>query len=147
VSLIFRILWQVWPNLGTCALFWAVALFVHFRWPPKGVGIGWRTFSVIAVPGILCNAAVTLANQGRMPVIGDASLISVWVKAGDNGHTHLLFLCDRYNLGGVAIASVGDFFIFAGAFAGLAVFLINKARVYRLRQTFKRANLEVEVNR
>ncbi len=57
-----RLLWQRMPGLVTCALFWAIAAAILLLgWP---VGPSQFAFG----GGILCNASVTLANGGFMPV-------------------------------------------------------------------------------
>src|SRR5437870_13468531 len=57
-----RLLWQRMPGLGTCALFWGIAaasLVFNGSLEPSLLLLG---------AGIGCNAAVTLANGGFMPV-------------------------------------------------------------------------------
>jgi hypothetical protein len=111
-----RILWQRMPGLPTCALFWGLAVVVlAFGWP---VGIPMFVFAA----GILCNASVTLANGGFMPVAehrkraGPAR--SLWVQR----HTgqHLLFLADNFGNRYIRF-SVGDVLLLAGIV--LSIFL------------------------
>ena len=69
--------------------------------------------------GIVCNAAVTLANGGFMPVAVrrpmPAGARSLWVQRGRG--QHLLFLADNFG-NNVIRFSVGDVLLFAGIIAG-----------------------------
>jgi len=105
------------PGLLTCALFWITAVvIVAIEWSPG--------FSQLAMAaGILCNAAVTLANGGFMPVSvqwrsrGPAR--SLWVQRQEG--QRLLFLADNFGNRFIRF-SVGDVFLFAGlmlSFLGL----------------------------
>jgi hypothetical protein len=108
-TLAFRFLWQWYPSLWTCALFWLVVAAVEFWMIRSGeIKMNWRKNVIWA--GAAMNAAVTLANDGRMPVLGKFAPMSLWVVGTGK---RLLFLCDRFN-GGWAIFSLGDFFIIAG---------------------------------
>jgi len=111
-----RLLWQRYPSLLTCALFWsATAAIVLIGWT-------WDASNALFVAGIACNAAVTLANGGFMPVAafrkGQGAARSVWVQRTDS--QHLLFLADNWGnrhirfsvgdtllLGGIVLAIVG----------------------------------------
>jgi hypothetical protein len=100
-----RIIWQIFPNLWCCVGFWAVVLWLN---RPKKKSP--YTFPVFV--GAACNAVATIANGGKMPVLGEyGSPVSVWraARPGD----HVLILCDRF--GGFSIGDVliGGAFIFA----------------------------------
>jgi len=120
-----RVVWQIWPNVVTCAVFWVLTA----RWlvttfvaapsdkadPVSGdtgeVGvfayIGFVGFIGMGL-GLLANAVVTLVNGGLMPVSkpGDEGM-SIWVAATD-AH-HLRFLGDNY-----AGFSLGDLVALGG---------------------------------
>lgn len=102
LALPFRILWQYYPNIWCCCLFWFVATGVQFWGHPA-------KYQEVAIVGLLCNAVVTIANGGKMPVIGwgSGTVLSVWRPAqpGDR----FLMLCDRF-----WGFSIGDFMIIAG---------------------------------
>jgi hypothetical protein len=104
-----RILWQRMPGLATCALFWALAVVViALGWP---VGLPQFIFAA----GIFCNASVTLANGGFMPVAAHRKQAgparSLWVQR----HTgqRLLFLADNFGNRWIRF-SVGDVLLLAG---------------------------------
>jgi hypothetical protein len=117
-ALLFRILWQYYPSLWACALFWTVVGISEYRfiqWKKRKYGwINWWT-RVPILMGASMNAIVTLVNNGRMPVLGATKLASVWVQG--NGK-HLLFLCDRFPIHGL-VFSLGDFFLIGGVIATL----------------------------
>ena len=105
-----RIIWQIYPNLWCCCGFWAVVLWLNR--PRKGNS---QTFLVFV--GAACNAVATIANGGKMPVLGKyGSPVSVWraARPGD----HVLILCDRF--GGF---SIGDVLIGASFVLGIGVWL------------------------
>lgn len=98
-----RIAWQIWPNLWTCALFWAMASVCIFsggdpRRQPVTIDESQATraivFGALIVLGATMNAAVTLANGGFMPVTGEVSRASVWVTSAE-AH-RLRWLGDNY---------------------------------------------------
>jgi hypothetical protein len=104
-----RLLWQRMPGLGTCALFWvlaAAAVVFSSSLAPSQLLLG---------AGIACNAAVTLANGGFMPVSthwkrkGPAR--SLWVQRQSG--QRLLFLADNFGNRFVRF-SVGDVFLVVG---------------------------------
>lgn len=109
ISLGFRIIWQMWPGMFTCSLFWVVVFWsMNYSY---GRTHDWTV--LVSALGALMNAIVTIANKGYMPVLSKlGNPLSVWVPA-DSTH-RFLFLCDRF-----AGFSIGDFFIFAGL--GLAL--------------------------
>jgi len=104
-----RLLWQRMPGLGTCALFWGIAAAeVLFSWSlgPSQLLLG---------AGIACNAAVTLANGGFMPVSthwkGKGPARSLWVQRQSG--QRLLLLADNFGNRFVRF-SVGDVFLAIG---------------------------------
>lgn len=112
LTLLLRFLWQSYPSLWACALFWATVLYaycVEYR------GNSW-TKTLILV-GAVMNATVTLANGGRMPFLGNSAPVSIWVAGTGK---HLLFLCDRFKG-----FSLGDFFIMGGFFLSLLFWLFR----------------------
>lgn len=125
-ALLFRVLWQYYPSLWACALFWIMVAFSEWQLirirKEKGKEINWWTRTPMLM-GVAMNAIVTLANDGRMPVLGDSHhLVSVWVVGTGK---RLLFLCDRFN-GGFAIFSLGDFFIIGGLLLGILLWIYRK---------------------
>lgn len=101
-----RIIWQIYPNVLCCIGFWAVVLWLNR--PRKQ---SQQTFLVFV--GSAFNAVATIANGGKMPVIGKyGSPVSVWRAARPSDH--LLILCDRF-----AGFSIGDMLI--GAWLILAI--------------------------
>ena len=101
--LLFRILWQFYPSLWACALFWFVIFYPEFCRIREG-SVNWWTVPIFT--GAAMNATVTLANNGRMPVLGNHAPMSIWVVGTGK---HLLFLCDRF-----WGFSAGDFFVISG---------------------------------
>ncbi len=91
-----RIVWQMYPNLWCCIGFWTVVLWLNR--PAKK-----SPYTFLLFFGSACNALATIANGGRMPVLGrSGSPVSVWraARPGD----HVLILCDRF--GGFSIGDV-----------------------------------------
>ena len=104
-----RLLWQRMPGLGTCALFWGIAaaeVLLSWSLGPSQLLLG---------GGIACNAAVTLANGGFMPVSthwkGKGPARSLWVQRQSG--QRLLFLADNFGNRFVRF-SVGDVFLVIG---------------------------------
>jgi hypothetical protein len=105
-----RIIWQIYPNLWWCIVFWAVVLWLN---RPKKRNL--QTFLVFV--GASFNALATIANGGKMPVLGKyGSPVSAWRAARPSDH--LLILCDR--IGGF---SIGDLLIGASFILGLGLWL------------------------
>ena len=120
LTLAFRVLWQWKPNLLTCAVFWGVAIGCEVVSICRHPQTAWRYTALL---GASCNALVTLANGGLMPVLGlHGSPMAVWVKATSSHR--LLWLADRF-----WGFSVGDFFIIGGLLSSLAYWLYGKATV------------------
>ena len=100
----------MYPNLWCCVGFWAVVLWLN---RPRTKKRDLRTFLVLI--GASCNAIATIANGGKMPVLGKyGSPVSVWraARPGD----HLLILCDRFDGW-----SVGDILIGASLLLGITL--------------------------
>lgn len=121
ISLIIptRVLWMVYPNLLTCALFWTTML----AWRIDARESNWA--NPVAVAGLALNAVVTLANWGYMPVVGRGpeQSFSLWVTAA--GSHHLLFLADYTAWWGF---SIGDGLIL-GSWAALFLWWAGKKLV------------------
>jgi hypothetical protein len=104
-----RLLWQRRPGLATCGLFWGIAF--------AGVLEGWSLSAsqFLLALGILCNALVTLANGGFMPVAAhrrlDSRARSLWVERQSG--QKLLFLADNFGTRFLRF-SIGDLFLLAG---------------------------------
>jgi hypothetical protein len=105
VGILLRIRMRRRTSMVICARFWLAML----------VGIVLLQ-NYWLVPGLLCNAAATLANEGTMPVFNCADTIKLtgFHVRGQPNH-RLQCLCDKY-----AGASIGDFLIL-GALVGSVV--------------------------
>ncbi len=97
------------PGLSTCALFWGLAaadLLLSWSVGPSQLVLG---------AGIACNAAVTLANGGFMPVSArwkhKGPARSLWVQKQSG--QRLLLLADNFGNRFVRF-SVGDAFLAIG---------------------------------
>ncbi len=106
-----RMLWQIWPGLLTCSVFWGACLTSDAIKLPTLTG-ALLISKILTTSGAGLNAVVTLANRGYMPVIG-GSRFSLWVAASPGEH-RLLWLADRF-----WGFSVGDFAIVLGMFSPL----------------------------
>ena len=112
--LLARLLWQRRPGLATCATFWGLAfvMIVLLGW--TGALSGYVSFL-----GIVCNAAVTLANGGFMPVnarrLFRPGARSLWVERQSG--QQLLFLADNFGTNFIRF-SVGDVLLFSGVLLG-----------------------------
>ena len=112
-----RLLWQRMPGLGTCALFWGIAA--------AAVVISWSVApsQFLLGAGIACNAAVTLANGGFMPVSAHwrrrGPARSLWVQRQSG--QRLLLLADNFGNRFVRF-SVGDVFLASGLIVSLLGF-------------------------
>lgn len=117
VALTLRAIWQSYPGIFPCLLFWGYHKFgdpIFIR----GLSLRRRVLHLFAFIGATLNAIATLANGGYMPVLGkvaEGREVSVWVPL--TSASHLPALCDIYRGG----TSLGDLLIF---FA-LAGFLLN----------------------
>jgi hypothetical protein len=109
--LICSLLWRLHGGLTLACLMW-VLLFRYLRnLPPrlKDLPVPW--FSVLI--GMFCNAMVTIANGGFMPVVGLRQgfrpLLRTWVSQVP-GH-HLTILADQASLN---YCSIGDVLVISG---------------------------------
>jgi len=116
IPLLLRIIWQLSPSFLTCAVFWLAVADAEYRYLRSDPKVNWWARTLLLI-GVGMNAVVTLANDGRMPVLGKFKPMSLWVVGTGK---HLLFLCDRFD-GGWAIFSIGDFFIIGGLLLGLVL--------------------------
>lgn len=106
------LLWRTHGGLLLASAMWVIAfLFLH-RLPPrlKGLPVAW----LAVLLGMLCNALVTVANDGVMPVTGLPAgfrpLFPTWVPA--RAANHLVVLGDQHSL---FYFSIGDVLIMSGA--------------------------------
>jgi hypothetical protein len=106
------LLWRTQGGLLLACAMWVLAFLYMRRLPPrlKGVPIAWLAVLV----GMLCNAIVTVANDGFMPVQGLPShfkpLFPTWIPA--RPANHLVALGDQHYL---FYFSIGDVLIISGA--------------------------------
>lgn len=123
-----RVLWQNYPGIWPCLLFWIIALADEpLRWGELG---GRRKFCyVLAVVGAISNALATLANGGHMPVSGDHKFTpgSLWIPMTES--SRLPFLCDIF-----AGFSIGDFFIIGSLLLLLLNWSLEKSRVIQVEK-------------
>lgn len=117
-----RMAWQRRPSFWSCAVFWAVVvchrvIVMTTAHKPHQVAL-----EAMFCAGFMCNAAVTLANNGRMPVrrrglTAPFTGRSIWVRRC--ARHRLAWLGDNYPLFSFGRYSIGDAFIFAGLLAAL----------------------------
>lgn len=113
-----RGLWQAWPGLLACSLFWVVALPINAL---NVYRLRSRLYAVASF-GALLNAVATVANGGFMPaLIGEQK--SLWIPI--SAETNLVFLTDIIPTG-LGHASVGDAFIIGGLLVMLARWAFSK---------------------
>jgi hypothetical protein len=109
-----RAVWQRKPGFGTCLAFWLTSFVVLVLFQFE-----WTVSDFLLTAGILCNATVTLANGGFMPVAVrrplDHRARSLWVQRRDG--QRLLFLADNFG-NDVVRFSIGDILLLAGIVAG-----------------------------
>lgn len=117
-----RVWWQLDPGIGTCLLFWLIALADDpLRWSEMRQRRRWLYgVAFLGAPG---NAAATLANGDYMPVLGKAEASSLWVPLTDA--SRLTWLCDIYHG-----ASLGDMFIGAALLGLLLNWACEKAGAF-----------------
>jgi hypothetical protein len=108
---ISSLLWRLHGGLTLACLMW-ILLFLYLRdLPPrlKALPVPW--FSVLI--GMFCNAMVTIANNGFMPVVGARRgfrpVLRTWVPQV-SGH-HLTTLADQP---GLNYFSIGDVLVISG---------------------------------
>jgi len=110
IALLF--LWRTQGGLVFACAMWVLAFLYMLRLPPrlKGLPVAW----LAVLLGMLCNALVTVANDGFMPVKGLPSdfkpLLPTWVPA--QSANHLVVLADQRTL---FYFSIGDVLIISGA--------------------------------
>jgi hypothetical protein len=108
----FVVLWRIHGGVVLACAMWVLAFLYLLRLPPrlKGIPVAWHA----VLFGILCNALVTVANGGFMPVQGLPAdvkpLFRTWVP-GHSAHS-LMILADQHAL---FYFSIGDVFIISGA--------------------------------
>jgi hypothetical protein len=134
-----RVIWQIWPNIVTCAVFWILAarwFLAPFGADPRVVAqtksdsspeMGVWDYGILAgiacmALGLLMNAAVTLVNGGLMPVGGISNHgNSLWVTA-TSAH-HLRWLGDNYSG-----FSLGDFVMLGGTVILMACLALDRRK-------------------
>ena len=108
----FVLLWRIHGGVLCACTMWVLAFLYLLRLPPrlKGLPVAWHAVLL----GMVCNALVTVANGGFMPVQGLPSgfkpLLPTWIPAG-SAHS-LMILADQRAL---FYFSIGDVFIISGA--------------------------------
>lgn len=112
VLIALLLLWRTQGGLLLACAMW-VSAFLYMRRLPrrlKGLPVAW----LAVLLGMLCNALVTVANDGFMPVKGLPSgfkpLFPTWVPA--RPASHLVVLGDQQTL---FYFSIGDVLIISGA--------------------------------
>jgi len=108
----FVLLWRIHGGVLLACAMWVLAFLYMLRLPSrlKGLAVAWHAVLL----GMLCNALVTVANGGLMPVQGlppgFKPLFPTWIPAGSE-HS-LVILADQQAL---FYFSIGDVFIISGA--------------------------------
>ena len=108
----FVLLWRIHGGVLLACAMWVLAFLYLLRLPPrlKGLPVAWHAVLL----GMFCNALVTVANGGLMPLQGLPSgfkpLFPTWIPAG-SAHS-LVILADQHAL---FYFSIGDVFIISGA--------------------------------
>jgi hypothetical protein len=106
------LLWRMHGGLLLACAMWVLAFLYMRRLPPrlKGLPVAW----LAVLFGMFCNAIVTVANGGFMPVKGLPSgfrpLFPTWIPA--RPANYLVILADQHDL---FYFSVGDVLIISGA--------------------------------
>jgi hypothetical protein len=106
------LLWRTHGGLLLASAMWVVAFLYMRRLPPglKGLPVAW----LAVLLGMLCNAMVSVANDGFMPVTGLPTgfkpLFPTWIAA--RPANHLVVLGDQHSL---FYFSIGDVLIMSGA--------------------------------
>jgi hypothetical protein len=110
--IVLCLLWRTQGGLLFACAMWVLAFLYMRRLPPrlKGLPVAWLTVLL----GMLCNAIVTVANGGYMPVAGLPSnvrpLFPTWIPA--RPANYLVILADQHYL---FYFSMGDVLIISGA--------------------------------
>lgn len=119
--LVLRVVWQVDTGLFTCMLFWIAAVRFGVREVLQTNRQSSRILARVSLVGLLCNAVVTIANGGYMPVVGDGiTNLSVWVTSTEA--TRLLWLADHTDWWGF---SIGDGLVIGGWLARLSLWVVR----------------------
>ena len=111
VLILVLVLWRTHGGLLFACAMWVAAFLLMRALPPrlKSLTVAW----LAVLFGMLCNATVTVANDGFMPVRGFPSslkpLFPIWIPA--RSADHLLVLADQHSL---SYYSIGDIFIISG---------------------------------
>jgi len=111
VLIVLLLLWRTHGGLVFACAMWALAFFFMHVLPPrlKSLTVAW----LAVLFGMLCNATVTVANDGFMPVRGFPSgfkpLFPIWIPT--RPADHLVALADQHSL---SYFSMGDMFIISG---------------------------------
>jgi hypothetical protein len=106
------LLWRAKGGLLLACAMWVLAFLYMRRLPPrlKGLPVAW----LAVLCGMFCNAIVTVANGGFMPVTGFPSgvrpLFPTWIPA--RPANYLVILADQHCL---FYFSIGDVLILSGA--------------------------------
>jgi hypothetical protein len=96
--IVLCLLWRTQGGLLFACAMWVLAFLYMRRLPPrlKGLPVAWLTVLL----GMLCNAIVTVANGGYMPVAGLPSdvrpLFPTWIPA--RAANYLVILADQHYL-------------------------------------------------
>lgn len=121
--LLGRVVWQSYPGIVPCVIFWILALADDpLRWNLMG-GRRKRLFQMAFLGG-LGNAIATISNGGRMPVENLTKPVegSLWIPMLP---THnFQWLCDIH--GG---ASIGDFLIITAVIGMFVNWLLERAEL------------------
>ncbi len=125
-----RFVWEFYPSTLPCVIFWAAILYWNVGYYNEKERLSYQLFAGrFIIIGMLCNALVTLANDGKMPVINRAQAPedSIWILANE---THqFLFLADTDVF---FYCSLGDLFLLTGMLSMLFGWLF-----YRYQQKQK----------
>lgn len=98
-AIVLKGIWDWYPGMTFCLLFWATSLWSSILIGPKQ----W-----FCIPGTICNAAATISNGGYMPTMDDgAPYTGIYVPLTPD--SALPWLCDRFYGG-----SVGDILLLFG---------------------------------
>ena len=129
VLIALLLLWRTQGGLVPACAMWVLAFLFMRALPPR---LKNHTVAWLAVRfGLVCNATVTVANGGYMPVQGFPAdfkpLFPMWVPA--RPADHLLVLADR-NL--LSYYSFGDLFVIGGVLLWCVVlWLLPRVREFR----------------
>jgi hypothetical protein len=103
-----------------------VPLYLALLWDRLGFG---KWGMVLSLLGTISNVVAVVANGWQMPVIGYYIEPGTMWKTGVDAE--LPWICDRFPIPQLGIASIGDFFIFAGAAVFTTWFICSVIRRFR----------------